>query len=288
MGTSAPVDPITGLHPLIPGWLPVGDPIPTHPPNDGSLPAVDVMPPRAFTPARINIAGAVRLQSSGEARGPSGSGRTRRGTRSSPSPHRSMRKAIAHYVTARGGGAGVANRLELAVRVGDRLHRILEQVASKGVERALKEFGVHLDEASAGALADALMTLVLGNEAAELEGVVDESLARASCSQTFMALYKDGKSLAELTAVDVPDIVRSFVINAAMGLLIREVGSNIYDKPSTEKDVSEVLSIMRSVVGSSVKLHLPTGDAPKVRDIRETIRSAYRDAFNILGSEEEE
>jgi hypothetical protein len=199
-----------------------------------------------------------------------------------------MRKAIAHYVTARGGGAGVANRLELAVRVGDRLHRVLERVASEGVERALKEFGVRLDETSAGAVADALMTLVLGDEAAELEGVVDESLARAACSQTFMALYKDGKTLAELTAVDVPDVVRSFAVNAAMGLLIREIGSNLYDKPSTEKDVSEILSIMRSVVASSVKLHLPTDDAPRIRDIRETIRSAYRDAFNILGSEDGE
>lgn len=292
MGTSAPSGPVSGNHPLIPGW--VSDDHPVDLPNDGPRDAADdqeqaagapVDMARRFAGARSNISSAIRLASTGTgAVGGSGGG-GRRG-RQAAKPRDRVQRAVQQYVSALGGSRGVASRLGVAVNVGARLFQVLDRVARDGLEAALRAFGRVVDEQSAGAVADALMTLVCEDAAVGLEGILDESMARAACDETFIGLYERGVRISELTPEQVPDVICSFAINAACLMITRDIATALVDRPRTEEEARTLHTTLESVIASSMRLELPTlgPTTYTIRDIREAIGAAYNDAFRILGA----
>ena len=284
MGTSAPSTPPSGAHPLVPAW--VSDEHPIDLPEDerdiGGRPVPAPVDARRFSSARRQMTSAIRLSSTGGGSGTAAGG----GRRPARTPRDRVRKAVQHYVSALGGSRGVVNRLGLAVDVGARLFQVLDRVAREGLEAALKAFGRSLDEQSAGAVADALMTLVCEDTALGLEGVLDESMARAACDETFIGLYEQGIRIADLKPEQVADVIRAFAINAACLMITRDIASSLVDRPRTEEEARSLQSTLESVIASSMRLELPTVDgAPyTIREVRDAISAAYNDAFRILGA----
>jgi hypothetical protein len=294
MGTSVGASPVSGAHPLIPDWVSNDHPV-ELPADTGSGPTGPVLSSpnqvvdasRRFANPRSMMSSAVRLTSTGALMGGGhgGSGgrhRAGRGTRNTPTTQ--VRKAVGQYVSARGGPSGITGRLGVAVDVGARLFMVLERIAREGFEAALSTLAVTLTEQSAGAIADALMNLVCGDAAANLEGILDESMARCACDETFIELYQQGISLTNITVDLVPDIIRSFATNAACLLITHEIGTMLVDRPRTEQESRTLQSTLRSVVEMSMRLELPVTPTSNhtVRDVREAISIAYRDAFQIL------
>jgi hypothetical protein len=293
MGTSAAAGSISGNHPLIPQWIadePPADVVADDPPTDDNQGRDRENGPvnsaQRFSNARSSMTSAIRLASTGRLVGGSRDGTSRGGGGRGQTPRHRVRKAVAQYVAARGGPARVASRLGVALNVGARLYQVLDRVARDGLDAALQALGIVVDANSAGAVADALMTLVCADAAAGLEGLLDESLARVACDETFIELYQNNKRLSELTPQDVPDVVRSFATNAATMLITREIGASLIDRPRTEEESRTLRSTLRSVIESSIRLELPggTSDNYTVSDVREAINVAYHDAFRILGA----
>jgi adenosyl cobinamide kinase/adenosyl cobinamide phosphate guanylyltransferase len=237
-----------------------------------------------FGPARRTLTSAIRGVSTGGGGG--GGSERRHGRRSSGrvvDPVRQTRKALSKYIQARGGPKRTALRLDLATGVGARLFVALDRIAREGFDAALAGIGVTVNEQGAGALVDALTTLVLENAAEGLDGILDESMARAACIETFIALYESGLSITELSAEQVPSIVRSFAINAAAILVSKEIGTALVDRPRTEEQVRDLQSTLRSVIDASMQMELPTaGSEYTIRDVRSAISKAYENAFRIL------
>jgi len=296
VGTSAAAGSISGNHPLIPQWIadePPADVVANDAPADDNRGLRDsengpVNSAQRFSNARSSMTSAIRLASTGRLVGGSRDGTSRGGGGGGrgQTPRQRVRKAVAQYVAARGGPAGVASRLGVALNVGARLYQVLDRVARDGLDAALQALGIVVDVNSAGAVADALMTLVCADAAAGLEGLLDESLARVACDETFIELYQNNKRLSQLSPQDVPDVVRSFATNAATMLITREIGASLIDRPRTEEESRAMRSTLRSVIESSIRLELPGGasNSYTVRDVREAINVAYRDAFRILGA----
>lgn len=231
---------------------------------------------------------AIRLTSTGSSRGGSSAGgakggrRGRSGGRATPSGQ--ISKAISQYVGARGGPAGVAQRLGLASAVGARLFEALDRIARDGFDAALAALGLRLDERSAGAVADALMTLVCAEAVGAIEGVLDENMARCACDETFISLYEQGISLTSLTPEAVPEVIRSFAINAASLLITRDIFTTVIDLPRTEEESRTLQTTLNAVIESSMRLELPTTGTGSytVREVRDAIGRSYRNAFQIL------
>jgi len=185
-------------------------------------------------------------------------------------------------VGARGGPAGVAQRLGLASDIGARLFEALDRIARDGFDAALAALGLRLDERSAGAVADALMTLVCAEAAGAIEGVLDENMARCACDETFISLYEQGISLTSLTPEDVPAVIQSFAINAASLLITRDIATMVVDSPRTEEESRTLQMTLKSVIESSMRLELPAASGRTIRQVRDAIGRSYRDAFQIL------
>lgn len=292
MGTSAGANPVTGNHPLIPAWIPDEQPATDQSgdvPADGAAnPSQPTGPnnvasaPQQFSDPRSTMTSAVRLSSTGSLRGGGGGGAGlgRSGTRATPAGR--VRKAISQYVGARGGPAGVAQRLGLASDIGARLFEALDRIARDGFDAALAALGLRLDERSAGAVADALMTLVCAEAAGAIEGVLDENMARCACDETFISLYEQGISLTSLTPEDVPAVIQSFAINAASLLITRDIATMVVDSPRTEEESRTLQMTLKSVIESSMRLELPAASGRTIRQVRDAIGRSYRDAFQIL------
>lgn len=294
MGTSAAPDPLTGNHPLIPRWVPNETPTgdgtvagsdgnATPEPQSGDAPVVNMG--TVFRMPRSTLTSAIRISSTGGA-GSGGRRRSggRRSRRTAPSAGGRVRKAVSQYISARGGPASVARRLGVAVDVGARLYQVLDRIARQGLETALREFGTEINERSAGAVADALITLVCEEAAPNIGGVLDESLARAACDETLIALYQQGLTLTTLTPEQIPAVIQAFAVNAACLLIAREIGTELVDRPRTESETRDLQAILHSVVESSMRMNLPAGDVSNhtIRDVRTAVRDAYQDAFQIL------
>ncbi|MHB8391239.1 MAG: hypothetical protein ACYDA1_00075 [Vulcanimicrobiaceae bacterium] len=197
-----------------------------------------------------------------------------------------MSKAVAKYVGARQGPAGAANRLNVAADVGARLYQVLDRIARNGLDNALEMFGARPSENSVAAIADALMTLVCLGGAGDLVGILDESMARAACDETFIELYESGSSLANLTPDQVPKVIQSFAVNAACLLITREIGTAVVDRPRTENESRDLQSSLKSIISSAMSLNLAprTSGEYTIRELRDAISGAYRDAFRIISA----
>ncbi len=288
MGTSAASSPVSGNPPLIPSWVAGDYPVelqgdePSETPAESEPSTRPDPAARRFSSARSHIGSAIRLTSTG---GGSGGGATA-ARRSAQTPRGHVRKAVQSYVSALGGSRGVATRLGVAVDVGARLFQVLDRVAREGLEAALHAFGRSLNETSAGAVADALMTLVCEDAALGLEGILDESMARAACDETFISLYEQGILLSELRPEQVPDVIRSFAINAACLMITRDIATSLIDRPRTEQEVGSLQNTLQSVIASSMLLELPSSAVSEttIGELRRSIASAYDNAFRILGA----
>jgi hypothetical protein len=297
MGTSAPADPLKGAHPLIPSWVPDGNVPPTDvgpagtptadtdtatsSPADGAVADTSAV----FLRPRSRVSSAIRITSTGGgATAGRGSVPGRRSRRPPPTTAGHLRKAVSQYIAARGGPGGVTRRLGVAVDVGARLYQALERIARNGLDAALQQLGLQLNERSAGAVADALITLVCEESVPNIAGVLDESLARAACDETLIALYQQGVTLATLTPEQVPAVIQSFAVNAACLLITREIATTIIDRPRTEAQVQTLQSTLRSVIESSMRMQLPAPRASDytVQEIRSAVAEAYQNAFQIL------
>jgi len=195
-----------------------------------------------------------------------------------------VQRAIGGYVRARGGAEGIARRLSLASDVGARLYEALDRIARDGFDAALAALGIELNDRSVSAIADALMSLVCDAGAGALDGILDVSMARAACDETFIALYERGASLTALTVESVPGVIQSFAVNAACLLITRDIATTIVDNPRTETESRDLQSTLKAVVESSMQLNLPsrTSAGYTIRDIRHAITTSYQDAFQIL------
>jgi hypothetical protein len=292
MGTSSGSDPIKGNHPLLPRWIaqqelekrPAGTQAGSDDLDSGTEPAKDAVNfGSLFTSSRRNISSAIRTLSAGGF-GAGRRGRTPRSGSPEATARRQIRRAVAQYVGARGGAARTAQRLSVATNVGAHLFLVLDQIARAGLDAALKDLGVSLNERTVGALVDALVTLVRENGDEGLVGILDESMARAACIETFIEVYESEMSLTALTPDQVPLILRSFAVNAATLLVSREIGTSLVDKPRTEGEVREMQSTLRSVIESSIQIELPSTNSGQhtVRDVRDAILHAYENSFRIL------
>jgi hypothetical protein len=282
MGTSAGANPVTGKHPLIPSWIP--DELPSGNQDfDHNADAVrqSVAPP--LTTARRSASAAIRLISTGGG-SPGGGGQGRGSARRARTPQGQVANAVGQYVLARGGSAGVSRRLGLATDIGARLFDALDRIARDGFDTALDALGIDLNEHSAGAVADALMTLVCDGAAGDIAGVLDENMARCACNETFISLLQQGVSLTALTAADVPAVIQSFAANAACLLITRDIFTSAVNSPRTEEEVRTLETTLKAVVETSMRLELPAGGPGTytIRDVRGAIDRSYRDAFQIL------
>jgi hypothetical protein len=297
VGTSLAASAARGNHPLIPAWLrddesagAEADPGASGTQPDGGV-VVPVGSPqrpdvnfaRTFAPARSAISRTIGYVSTGGSN-PRG-GRGQRGGGRQRSAQQRARSAIGQYVRARGGASRVAGRLSIATDVAARLYDALDRIARDGFDAALAALGISLDDRSASAMADALMSLVIDADAASLDGILDVSDARAACDETFISLYEQGHTFSTITSDLVPGIIKTFAVNAACLLITREIGTSVVDRPRTENDSLSVQATIRSVVEAAVSLELPQrSDRLSIRDVRTAIRSAYRGAFRILSA----
>jgi hypothetical protein len=130
------------------------------------------------------------------------------------------------------------------------------------------------------------MTLVCEDAALGLEGILDESMARAACDETFISLYEQGILLSELRPEQVPDVIRSFAINAACLMITRDIATSLIDRPRTEQEVGSLQNTLQSVIASSMLLELPSSAVSEttIGELRRSIASAYDNAFRILGA----
>lgn len=308
MGTSAAADPVRGEHPLLPAWLQDQDEDQRDASNH-TVPAAasDESPSGAddsqgagggsqnrpvlnagqqFADPRSNITGAIRLISTGAGAGtPHGGRRGGRGARrTAQTPESRIRKGVSQYIATRGGPAGAARRLGVAVDIGARLFDALDRIARDGFDAALTALGLSVSDRSAAAIADSLITLVCEDATRGIDGILDESMARAACDETFIALYQEGISLASLSPDQVPMVIQNFAVNAACLLITREIGTAIIDRPRTEEQARTLQSTLKSVIESSLRIELPNRGAGSftIRDFRDAIKNAYENAFRIL------
>lgn len=287
MGTSSAFGGQGGGTPLVPSWLgddgappaaPDGTPPDGAPPDgtpaDGAPPAAPPAPPARppippvadptrFSAARNNFS---RFAGSGG------------------SDHRSLGRAVSHYVGSSSGGArSAAARMGSARGAGSRLLGFLSDAVSRGVTEALRALNL-------GALAGRPIEeifLGLADYVCPDGGSIDEGIAREAFIETITDLAGAGiTDLDGLTADQMQTVFELYATNAIEARLCNDIGAKTITLPSNSREAARVQAQLNDFIRRGVADALTAARATMAAltpdRVLQFVGRIYEQAFGIL------
>lgn len=270
MGTSSSNPGQNGHTPLVPSWLDDADDLNTSMPLEKNNEDEKLLTPDRFSRARNNF---TRFVNSGGS-------------------NKYLKSASKSYVkTSLGGAKNATKRLGSGLGSTNNLIGVLSTINRQGLSNTLRNQG--LGDLVGMPLSDVFIALI--DNIVPSGGRVDEGIARDALDEAIIDFTEnmgDSANVDEISSQQLEALVEGYIVNVIQKRLINDIGANLIKLSGSVEEINHIQEQISDFIQGAVSDSISSiGESIlNVNDqqVSSVVRQIYTEAYNILGSIEEE